>query len=83
MITSEILAVFDKAEQFILGILSRGEILGNELKNLALNEGKISEHTFNNTKLVLNKERKIRNYRKGKTSYWSLNKEIEGNDNNE
>lgn len=73
----------DKAEQFILGILSRGEILGSELKNLSLNEGKISEHTFNTTKLTLNKERIIRNYRKGKTSYWALNKEIEGNDNNE
>ena len=56
----------DKAEQFILGILSRGEISGNELKDLAINFGKISEHTFNTTKLVLNKERKIRNYRKGK-----------------
>ena len=73
----------DKAEQFILGILSRGEISGNELKDLAINFGKISEHTFNTTKLVLNKERKIRNYRKGKTSYWALNIEIEGNDSNE
>jgi len=73
----------DKAEQYILGILSRGEILGTELKNLAINVGKISEHTFNTTKLALNKERKIKNYRKGKPSYWALNIEIEGNDNNE
>ena len=69
----------DKAEQFILGVLSRGEILGKELERLAINVGKISLHTYNKTKLILNKENKIRNYKKGQISYWNL-EEIEGID---
>ena len=56
---------------FIIGALSRGEIKGIELKELALNNN-ISEKNYNITKASLNNDEIIYNFHKGKTSYWKL-----------
>ena len=67
---------FDKntlAKEFILGVLSRGEISGIELKELVINAGNISERHYNIAKSLLNKEEKIISYQRNKKFYWSLN----------
>ena len=74
-ILSENMNLIDKnsnAKNFILGALSRGEILGNELKDLAINKGNISEKTYNIAKATLHKEGLINNYQKDKCFYWNL-----------
>ena len=60
------------AKGFILGVLSRGDITSNELKNLVVNIGNISEKTYNITKAKLHKEGIIDSYQKEKVFYWSL-----------
>ena len=60
------------AKGFILGVLSRGEIMANELKNLVINKGNISEKTYNIAKSNLHKEMKIDSYQKDKCFYWNL-----------
>lgn len=66
----------DKVEQFILGVLSRGEIRANEFRDLALNVGNFSEKTFNVTRGRLRKENIIENFTQNKMNYWRL-KEID------
>ena len=61
------------AKGFIIGTLSRGDILANELKDLVLSNG-ISEKMYNITKAKLNKEDKINSYQKEKRYYWTLKK---------
>lgn len=63
------------AKGFILGVLSRGEIMANELKNLVINKGNISEKTYNIAKSILHKEMKIDSYQKDKCFYWNLREE--------
>lgn len=67
------------AKGFILGALSTGDILGNDLKRLALEKGNISEKTFNIVKADLKKNNIIDNYQKEKHFYWTL-KNNERND---
>lgn len=77
-ILSENNSLVDKsscAKGFILGVLSRGEIMANELKNLVINKGKISEKTYNIAKSNLHKEMKIDSYQKDKCFYWNLKEE--------
>lgn len=57
---------------FILGVLSKGDILGNDLKDLAINKGKLSEKTFNIVKAQLRKDGIIDYYQKDKKFYWTL-----------
>lgn len=59
------------ARGFIIGALSRGEIKGIELKELAL-KNNITEKNYNITKANLNNEEIINNFHKGKISYWKL-----------
>ena len=59
------------AKGFIIGALSKGDMLGTELKELALNNG-ISEKMYNVTKAKLNKENIINDYQKDKHYYWTL-----------
>lgn len=57
---------------FILGVLSKGDILGNDLKDLVINKGNISEKTFNIVKAQLRKDGIIDSYQKNKKFYWTL-----------
>lgn len=61
------------AKGFIIGALSRGEIKSNELKELIMNIGNITEKTYNISKASLHKENVISNFQKDKTFYWKLN----------
>ena len=66
---------FDKttlAKEFILGVLSRGEISGNELKELALKLKNMSERTYNYSMSSLRKEEKVISYQQNKKFHWSL-----------
>lgn len=63
------------AKGFILGILSRGDISSNNLRDLVVNTGNMTEKTYNITKASLHKEGIIRSYQSNKEFYWSLNKE--------
>jgi len=67
------------AKGFIIGSLSRGDILATDLKNLVLNNG-ISEKMYNITKAKLNKEDIIDSYQKDKRYYWTLKKGSNEND---
>lgn len=67
------------AKGFIIGSLSRGDILATDLKNLVLNNG-ISEKMYNITKAKLNKEDIIDSYQKDKRYYWTLKKGSNKND---
>ena len=63
----------NNAKGFILGTLSRGEISANELKNLVLSKGNITEKTYNITKASLHKDGIIKSYQKDGKFYWNLN----------
>lgn len=66
---------FDKttlAKEFILGVLSRGNISGNELKELVLKLKSMSERTYNYAMSSLRKEEKVISYQQNKKFYWSL-----------
>lgn len=63
------------AKGFILGALSRGDISGNELKDLIINKGKISEKNYNVVRSDLNKSGIINCYQKDRCFYWSLKEE--------
>lgn len=61
------------AKGFIIGALSRGDLKANELKELVIKKGKISEKNYNVSKASLHKESVINSYQKDKQFYWSLN----------
>ena len=61
-----------KVKGFILGILSRGDISSNDLKELAVNTGKITEKNYNVAKSMLHKELYIDTYQKDRKHYWKL-----------
>ena len=63
------------AKEFILGILSRGDISASNLRDLVVNTGNITEKTYNIAKASLHKEGIIKSYQSNKEFYWSLNKE--------
>lgn len=67
------------AKGFIIGSLSRGEMLATDFKNLVLNNG-ISEKMYNITKAKLKKEEIIDNYQKDKKYFWALKKGDKQND---
>lgn len=60
------------AKGFIIGVLSNGDILGNDLKKKALEKGNIKEKTFNVAKSDLRKSNIIDTYQKDKQFYWTL-----------
>ncbi len=62
----------DKAREFIMGVLSRGEIKANEFKNLVINVGGVSEKCYNETKARMVKENLIKHQQKGNAFYWKL-----------
>lgn len=70
------------AKGFIIGVLSRGDISGNELEKLALTQGHLSLKTYNIIKSNLYKEKTVDKYQKDKQHYWTLlsNKNEERND---
>lgn len=65
---------------FILGALSNGDILGNDLKRLALEKGKINIKAFNDVRAYLNKIGLINCYQKDNQFYWTLKERGEKND---
>ena len=62
------------AKGFILGAISRGKIKANELKDLVMNIGNISEKTYNVSKASLRKENIINSIQDDGVFYWDLNK---------
>lgn len=59
------------AKGFIIGVLSKGDILGTELTELATRNN-ISEKTFNIARSELSKTNVIKNYQKDSKFYWKL-----------
>ena len=62
------------AKGFVLGAISRGKIKANELKDLVMNIGNISEKTYNISKASLRKENIINSIQDAGVFYWDLNK---------
>ena len=61
------------AKGFIIGALARGDIGANDLKELVMKKGNITEKTYNISKACLHKEGIINSYQENRQFYWSLN----------